>query len=388
MRRIVPFLSLLPLTASIAAHAVPLKRVNVQELERLLSAAQGQSDNKVAKLVAGLELTERASAVRLARWESEFPGHRCRGALLLLADSSAFLDLSAADIPATPPPDMQAQRTLMGKTVDYVKTAVARLPDFYATRRTENFQDMSGRPSSYSRAPNQNSEKVLDTRNPPHEPLLDAGKSSVTVSFVDGHEVSGSKKGRDSFGKPSVALTTHGEFGPILIAVLRDAVKSGVYWSHWEQGTSGTIAVFRYSVSQGQSSYQVMLPEVTKIEKLFPAYHGEIGVDPATGVILRITVIAGLPPPNQHAITSILVEYASVSIGGKSYVCPVHGVALARLSVPDEFGPVHRDDPVLLTRFKAQLNDVAFVEYHQFRAESRVLTDKPIGEPDVPAAPR
>jgi hypothetical protein len=388
MRRIVPLISLLLLTASIAAHALPLKRVNVQELERLLSAAQGEPDNKVAKLVAGLELTERASAVRLARWEGEFPGRRCHEAFLLLADSSAFLDLPAADIPATAPPDMQALRTLMGKTIDYVKTAITRLPDFYATRRTENFQDMPSRTSSYSRAADQNSERVLDTRDSPHEPLLDAGKSSVTVSYVDGREVAGSKKGDETFGKSSGALTTHGEFGPILVSVLLDAVKSKVYWGHWEQGTSGTFAVFRYFVPQGQSSYEVMLPDVTKIETLFPAYHGEICVDPATGAILRITVIADLQPPHQRSITSILVEYASVAIGGKSYICPVHGVALARFSVPAELGPVNRIDSVLATRLRTELNDVAFVDYHQFRAESRVLTDAPIGEPDAPAPPK
>jgi hypothetical protein len=388
MRRIVPLLSLLLLTAPIAAHAVPLKRVNVQELERLLSAVQGQPDNKVAKLVAGLELTERASSVRVAHWQSEFPGHRCSEAFLLLADSSAFLDLPAADIPATAPPDPQAQRTLLAQTVEYVKTAITRLPDFYATRKTENFQDMPGRPNSINRLSDQSSERVLDTRDSPHEPLLDAGKSSVTVSYVDGQEVAGSKKGGDSFGNPSVALTTHGEFGPILIAVLQDAAKSRVFWSHWEQGTSGTFAVFRYSVAQGQSSYRVSLPDVSRTDTLFPAYHGEIGIDPATGAILRVTLIADLLPPHQHAISSILVEYASVPIGGKSYICPVHGVALARFSVLAEVGPVNRVGSFPATRLETQLNDVAFVDYHQFRAESRVLTDKPIGEPDAAAPPK
>ena len=388
MRRVVLLFSFFLVIASVAAHAVPLKRVRVAEFERLLSAAQGQSDNKVAKLVASLELTERASSVRRAQWDNEFPGQRCHEAFLLLADASAFFDLPAADVPATPPPDLQTQKTLFFKTIDYVKTAITRLPDFYATRRTENFQDMPSRPTLNSRLPDQNLDKVLDTRDSPHGPLLDAGKSSVTVSYVDGREVAASKKGGESFGKPSLVLTTHGEFGPILVAVLLDAAKGRISWSHWEQGANGTFAVFRYSVTQGQSSYQVLLPEVTKTVTLFPAYHGEIGVDPVTGAILRITVIADLLPPNQYAISSILVEYASVPIGGRSYICPVHGVALARFSVPAELGPVNRIDPVLATRFVTQLNDVAFVDYHQFRAESRVLTDKPVGEPDLPAPPK
>jgi hypothetical protein len=388
MRRIVSLLSLALLALSFTARAQPLKRVNVQELERLLSSAHGEPDNKVAKLVAGLELTERASSVRLAQWEKEFPGSRCQEAFLLLADSSAFLDLPAADIPATAPPDIQTERAMIEKTIAYVNTAIKRLPNFYATRRTENFQDLPSLPNSFSRGPDQNSERVVDTRDSPHEPMLDEGKSSSTVSYVDGHEVTGSKKGGDSASKAAAVLTTHGEFGPILIAVLLDAVKSKIYWGHWEQGTNGTFAVFRYFVPLGQSSYQVSLPTIARIETLYPAYHGEIGVDPATGAILRITVIADLLPPNNHAITSILVEYGSVAIGGQSYVCPLHGVALARFSVAAELGGVNRIDPVLIARFKTELNDVAFVDYHQFRAESRILTDAPVGSPDVGAPPQ
>ncbi len=389
MRRSAGLLSFSLLTLSIAAHAVPVKRVSAEEFERLLSAAQGQQDAKVAKLVTSLELTERASPVRLARWESEFPGRRSREAFMVLADSSVFLDLPAADHPATAPPDMETQRAMLGKTIDYVKTAITRLPDFYATRKTENYQDMPGRTGSYDGAAGQTSVAGLDPKNLPHEPLQDAGKSSITVSYVDGREVAGSKKSGDSSAKPPSGLTTHGEFGPILVAVLRDAVMNKIYWGHWELGEDGAIAVFRYWVQQGQSSYLVSLPEAAKIDKIetmYPAYHGEIGVDPTSGAILRITVIADFQPPNQAAASSILVEYGSVAIGGKSYICPTHGVALARFAVPDPLGPESRIEPVLVTRFETQLNDVVFVDYHLFRAESRVLTDNPIDNP-VPPAP-
>ena len=385
MRRCVGLLPLFLVTLSIAAHAVPVKRVSVAEFEQLLSAAHGQQDAKVAKLVTSLELTERASPVRLARWESEFPGRRSHEAFMVLADSSAFLNLPAADLPATAPPDRETQRAMLGKTIDYVKTAITRLPDFYATRKTENYEDMPGRAGPNNRATGQTSVAGLDPKDLPHEPLLDAGKSSVTVSYVDGREVAGSKKSGDSSGSPPSALTTQGEFGPILVAILQEAVKNKIYWGHWEQGTGGAFAVFRYWVLQGQSSYLVKLPEVTKSETVYPAYHGEIGVDPTSGAILRITVIADFQPPNQMAASSILVEYGPVAIGGKSYICPTHGVALARFAVPDPLGPVRGVEPVLVTRFETQLNDVAFVDYHQFRAESRVLTDNPIDNPEPPA---
>jgi hypothetical protein len=385
MRRILWLLSFLLLNLTFAAHAVPLKRVSVAEFEQLLSEVKGQQDGKVSKLVSGLELTQRASAVRLARWQSEFPGRHSQEAFMVLSDSSAFYDLPADEIPATAPPDMQTQKAILARTIDYVQTAINRLPDFYATRKTENYQDLQGRLDSYNRTPGQTSLAGLDPKVIPHEPLLDAGKSSLMVRYVDGREVLGTKKNDESVGDPTNTLTTHGEFGPILAVILEDAVKNKIYWGHWEQGTAGTSAVFRYWVQLGQSGYQVMIPGINRNEKAYPAYHGEIGVDPATGAVLRITVIADFPPPNQQGASSILVEYGSVVIGGKSFICPVHSVALARFAVPDALGPVNRIDTVVATRFKTELNDVAFVEYHQFRAESRILVDNPIDTPEPPA---
>ncbi len=49
-----------------------------------------------------------------------------------------------------------------------------------------------------------------------------------------------------------------------------------------------------------------------KIEEIYPGYHGEIAIDPSTGAILRISLLAELPPPYQAMQTAILVEYAPV----------------------------------------------------------------------------
>jgi len=385
MRRVVLLFSFFLVLAPVAARAVPLKRVSMAEFERLLSALKGQSDGKVAKLVSSLELTERASAVRLARWESEFPGRHSQEAFLVLSDSSAFFNLPADEIPATAPPDIQAQRAILVKTIEYMQTAISRLPDFYATRKTENYQDMPGRLESYNRNTSQTSLAGLDPKVIPYEPLLDAGKSSIMVRYVDGREVLGTKKNDESPSSNASVLTSHGEFGSMFSAILQDAIKNKIYWGHWEQGTGGTFAVFRYWVLQEQTSYEVTIPDVPRGEPVYPAFHGEIGVDPATGAILRITVVADFAPPHQQAISSILVEYGPVAIGGKSFICPIHSVALARFAVPDALGPVNRIDTVPATRFKTELNDVAFVEYHQFRAESRILVDNPIDTPEPPA---
>jgi hypothetical protein len=162
-------------------------------------------------------------------------------------------------------------------------------------------------------------------------------------------------------------MATRGEFGPILSMVLEDALQRGLSWSHWEQGASGPLAVFRYDVPKDLSHYEI----VSWVGKppYFPAYHGELAIDPATGAILRITLLSSdVDPSGQLLDSSILVEYAPVAIGGKTYNCPVHCVAISRRlpSNGTEDGTASAGEPTFL-------NDVVFTGYHLFRGEVRIL---------------
>jgi hypothetical protein len=378
MRRYPSLILLILVAVSFAAHAAAPEHASVQQFEQILAAAHGQSDGKVASEIAGIKLTERVSSVRLARWLTEFPGKRCREELTVLADASAFLDLPAADIPADAPPNVQTQKAILLKAIDYVSSTITRLPDFFATRKTEHFEDTPARAGSSGSSPLPNMGSIIRTSDFHYEPLHSTGRSSATVSYVAGHELLGAKKDTDLYGRPPTELTSNGEFGSILVVVLLDAAKGRLVWGNWEQDTNGTNAVFRYAVRPGQSSYKVVLPHGTKNVSLFPAYHGEIAVNPASGAILRITAVADLTPPNEHAISSIMVEYGPVSIGGNTYICPVHSVALARVAL---------GDPLLATTpMQMQLNDVAFVDYHHFHTEARILTGADATN-DAPPAP-
>jgi hypothetical protein len=54
---------------------------------------------------------------------------------------SAFRSLPATEIPATPPPDIVAQRKMIARTVDYAVKTVSSLPNFFATRETIRFEN-------------------------------------------------------------------------------------------------------------------------------------------------------------------------------------------------------------------------------------------------------
>lgn len=357
--------------ASAAPH---VNRVSIDEFEKMLAATRGESDGKVAHQFAGVELTERASSARLARWEAEFPGRRCREILTELADNSALLDLPASEIPDLKAPDSNAQQAMIERMTEYAAKTINRLPNFYATRVTHYFEDtpahetlghmsmMTGRGMRASAMPSVNSDAV------DYQPMHPTGVTSVPVTYRNGEELSGSKQldPVDS-NQPAKVLTTAGEFGPVLGVVLGDVRWSQINWAHWEQGPNGIEGVFRYSVPEVNAHYVVRLPQSGRIEQYHPAYHGEIAIDPQKGDVLRLSIVAELDPPNQEVKTAIVVEYATVIIGDKPYTCPIKSIALSRVPVGDAVGS---SSPPM----QAQLNDVAFTGYHLFRAEVRILT--------------
>ena len=100
----------------------------------------------------------------------------------------------------------------------------------------------------------------------------------------------------------------------------------------------------------------------------------------ATGAILRISVMSELPPPYQAMRTAILVEYAPVTIGEQSYICPVRSMAFFKIPVPHAAAAQEGSAISVQT----QLNDVAFTQYHLFRSKARIVTDAS-GNGDAPA---
>jgi VWFA-related protein len=350
-------LALLLLLAVVALSALAQRSVTVAQLEQVLATVHGKPDAKVAQQLSDLELAERLSMASLSRWESSLPGPESRRSLVILADMSAFLNPPADEIPATATLDLGAQRQLMARTVDYASKTIRQLPNFFATRDTIRFE---------ATAPGHQAGTSLI----PAEPLHPVSRSTDTVLYRNGEEVVSSEtaKGKESESETS-GLTTSGIFGPILATVLVDAAHSKLVWDRWEQGTAGSLAVFRYAVPREKSHYQVgfccvFRDNVSQVFQQFSGYHGVIAVDPTNGTILRLTLEADLRPSDPIVRSDILVEYGPVEIGGRTYVCPVKGVSIL-------LAPTAPSDS---KRLKTLLNDVAFVQYHLFRADARLLT--------------
>jgi len=198
------------------------------------------------------------------------------------------------------------------------------------------------------------------------------GSSRSTVTYRDGAEISTPEP--DTHGGLRLddpGLVSSGEFGSILAVVDKDAAAGTITWDHWEQGAGKLLAVYRYSVPKAKSHFALYSPPVIQgmpPEKHTPAYHGEIGIDPDDGSVYRITLLADSDPPAPDMLSGVSVEYARVDMGGTSYVCPVHAVAVMT------FPKSAQNGAPALRRF---VNDTTFSDYHVFRSDARVVPDKP-----------
>lgn len=352
-------------------------RVTVDKLEQTLASSSKSSDADLARQLLNLELSERLSRTTYNRMQSALPGNQSRQALTILADESEFLEPPVSEVPVRPAPDLSEQHKILALTVNYVGQALKQLPNFFGTRVTASYEDTPavtklGASSLY-------------------QPIHLVHSSTVTVTFRDGHEVID----KNSLDPRIRTLTTSGVFGPILGTVLVDAGRSKLAWSHWEQASSGLRAVFRFDVPKSNSHYTITheaLPEncstLPRTSSQVVAYHGEMAIDPASGTILRIILIADMKPEEFTVKSGIEVEYGEVSIGGKDYFLPTRSVTFSVAHTLQPHGGWGEGEGCLslavTPELKTSLNDVTFEKYHVFRSEATILTDGQASNSDRP----
>lgn len=367
-----------------SAPAFAGKRVTVEQLSHEIASSSKKKDAKVADRLNNLQLTERLSAAKLADFESALPGPDSRRALVALADQSEFLDPPAAEMPNQPAPTVEQQRAIVAKTVDYAVAALHRLPNLFARRDTIRYEDTPPRLRT-------------DGVNAmvPYQPLHPVSRSVATVLYRNGQEVVQQQTGGQTESTPvTTGLSTFGEFGPIFSVVFGDLPKGNLTWGHWEKGPAGPVTVFHFAVPRAVSHYQVEFCCIAgRVFKQFSAYHGELTVDPSTGTILRLMLIADLSKGDPISKADLMEEYGPVALGGNTYFCPIRSISI---SVAPMEGTGHAGTPFTLNATpvymhgpaemmndnggrgngspQTMLNETVFEQYHLFRGEVEILT--------------
>ncbi|HEY1578895.1 MAG TPA: VWA domain-containing protein [Terracidiphilus sp.] len=371
---LIPFL-----LAYVALPAWAAKRISVAQLEQTITAdrAAHKSDIEIARKIISLELSERLTETALARLNSQFdPSSPAAVALLLLADRSAFLNPPAAQLPANPPPDIASQQHLLQAAQKFAIETLPSLPNLLATRTTFSFDD----------SPQETVKGGYRERLGMH--LVGTSKNEVSVRNDKGAQSISASGTTPATG----GLLSWGEFGSALLIILGDSAQGKTNWSHWEQTSSGLMAVFHYEVPKGASHFEVdtsvqdlqsngdsmrwagarardaaSISTSTRKIHTRPPYQGSLWIDPATGNITRLTIIAELKgnPTFDHG--AILVEYGPVQIADKILIVPVRSLALS--TAPSTV------NATLTGTSTEWLNENLFSDYHLFASTVRILSD-------------
>ena len=367
--------------------------MTVAQLEQTLIAdnAAHRPDAETARRISDVELSERLTEGSLSRLRQPFAGDsRTATALLLLADRSAFLEPPPSELPANPAPNAGGQQHLLETAQRFALETLPRLPNLLATRTTFSFDD----------SPQEVTKGAYPQRLGLH--LIGSSKAEVSVSNERVGQVTDTAT---QSGLASGGLTTWGEFGSALLIILSDSSQGKTTWSHWEETPAGMMAVFHYEVPKSASHYEIdtSVEEIQhngessrwagrrtsdagavaswnrKSIHIEPPYEGSMWIDPATGTITRVTLVADLKGNPKFERGAILVEYGPVRIGDKVLTAPVRSLALSEApsTVNSTFAGVATE----------WLNENLFTNYHLFSSTSRIVTEEAGAAPLAPAAP-
>lgn len=123
---------------------------------------------------------------------------------------------------------------------------------------------------------------------------------SSTVVYRNGSEQREAKVER---------LTTSGEFGSTLSTAMLEAAKGRLSRRRWQAGPSSPSAVLRYVVTAEQSHYEV--------DGRATGYVDEITIDPSSGAIERLVLLADMPTDGELVTADIAVEYGPIELAAK-----------------------------------------------------------------------
>ena len=355
----------------IAVAALPAwgaKKITVAQLGELLHGMQleKKSDAEAATALKQVELSEELTRAAMNGLVNDVPGPLSTEQIYVLEARSAILPPPAADLPQTAAPDAAAQAEILKKAANYAARSYAQLPRLTAMRTTARFQDNM---EAVAAASGMSSA----ARN------LSVGSLSVTpnrfIRYINSTQARVVSRGgtEEPQGKDKTAWGANGLIslqgpGPVLGTVLSDAQAAGhIAFLRWETVNGKAAAVFSYAVDKKKAHYPVVyccFPDVeqtgsarfgtagqsvvnpgagvsgggnvqTTTEwhswKATVPYHGELFVDPGTGVVVRLVLQADFKSSDVVHQEDQRIDYAPVNVDGKMLVVPVRALVAAEV---------------------------------------------------------
>jgi hypothetical protein len=355
------------------------RKMTVAELQDMLTGLyhSQKSDEQVANELKQIELTEELTGAAMNSMAHLVNGPLSTEQMYVLEARSAMLAPPDTDIPKAAAPDAAAQQALLEKAEDYAAKTYPQLPRLTAAHLVARFQDGAQTIQSFSGV----NVRIGDGSDPlwrqiNHYTRL-VNTRTDTVEIDNGIEKPG--------GKDTTPWGRNGLVNSILPILplnllMSETLSSGKpRFLRWETIAGHRTAVFAFAVGKKKSHYALdycCFPETSSVgnvlyggrgpsggASLSPAngnlaaspfshpagngnlsnvsdwdpfktksgYHGELFLDPDSGVVLRTIVEAEFKPSAFVHYEDIRVDYAPMRIGGKTLYVPVRSFTIAEV---------------------------------------------------------
>jgi hypothetical protein len=308
------------------------------------SVGAGESDDRLAKALGKLHLTEQLDSRAIEELESEGAGPKSVQELLILLKATEKLPPPATPPPfdSPPRPGPAEQNTFFQDVAKNALQYAKGLPDFICTQVARRYE------ASVTR----DDWRIKDTL-------------TIKLTYFDNKE---QYQLQQINGRPTKATyeeaggaVSEGEFGSMLLNIFSPGHKTQFRWNHWTHLRKRLMQVYAY---EGKPQYAGYLLRVGRIfggsDEAVVGQHGFIYMDNETRMVMRIVMEAdSIPADFQVRAHSVALDYGFVDVGGKPFLLPIHA-------------GIH-----LRTRQVQNRNDVEFRDYRKFGSESTISFGEP-----------
>jgi hypothetical protein len=311
-----------------------------------------QADGDVAKALHKLALTESMDDRTIFQLQSEGAGPRTVAELRRLMDAARALPKPTAPAAAArptpaPAPSAPDQKRLIEAARETALHYTEGLPDFLCTQAIRRYAGTDGNESW----------RLMD-------------RLVVRLGYAERREdyklISIDDRPTDKDYQALAGATSAGEFGSMLHEIFNPQSHAEFRWEREVTLHDRPVHVFSYQVALGDASYQLSYgTDPQHRQRVTTGFHGLVYVDRETSQVVKFVLEADHIPadfPLQRAVTT--VDYDFAEVGGKPYLLPL------------------RADVRLGTDAQMTRNDVQFVNYRKFSADTTLSFDTPAPLPE------
>jgi hypothetical protein len=340
------------------------KKITVDQLKDMLRSMQTdrKSDADVATALKQVELSQQLTRPVMNSLVSAVPGPQSTEQVYVLEARSATLTPPESDLPSTPAPDEATQKAILEKAGSYVTKIYEQLPGLTAIKTTLRFQDNVETVASSSGVQGGAQDVVTSAGfSNPASFIHYVNSTEAQVTSEHGAENTPVEKDKTPWGANTMIALR--EPDPSLGQVFREAQEAtSIQWLRWELVNGKQTAVYSFNVPQKKSRLDINVCCFPKVNQAGVAtfynaltgpalggntsggggvagnfqtntdwhnykstvpYHGELFIDPESGIVVRMIAQAEFKPSEVVHQVDTRVDYGPVRAGARVMIVPV-----------------------------------------------------------------